>query len=383
MISEKNLQHPVLVLMFFALLGIMGLFTLNKVSIALMPDIDMPYLSVSATYTNAGPESVEKSVTKIIEDALVSLNNLKTITSTSREGQSQVNLEFNYGTDLDIATNDVRDKLDRIRRRLPDDVTPTIFKMNADSMPILRIAVRGNRSTNDLKQIAEDKITDVIEQAEGVGEAYTYGGKSKIVRVELEQNRLQAYELTLTEIGAGLAKQNIELGGGSIKEGTLDYSIRTTGEYNSIEEINRTVVAVKNGYDVKLSDVGHAFFGYEDASSYVYINGEPGVYVAVTKQSGENSVAVANAVYQKLDELKTILPQDIELEIIRDDTVSIRETISTLIESGGQGLILAIVILFVFLCLNSLVTVINIIIRCCICDQNYLYTYPVKGLFHA
>ena len=350
MISEKNLQHPVLVLMFFALLGIMGLFTLNKVSIALMPDIDMPYLSVSATYTNAGPESVEKSVTKIIEDALVSLNNLKTITSTSREGQSQVNLEFNYGTDLDIATNDVRDKLDRIRRRLPDDVTPTIFKMNADSMPILRIAVRGNRSTNDLKQIAEDKIADVIEQAEGVGEAYTYGGKSKIVRVELEQNRLQAYELTLTEIGAGLAKQNIELGGGSIKEGTLDYSIRTTGEYNSIEEINRTVVAVKNGYDVKLSDVGHAFFGYEDASSYVYINGEPGVYVAVTKQSGENSVAVANAVYQKLDELKTILPQDIELEIIRDDTVSIRETISTLIESGGQGLILAIVILFVFLC---------------------------------
>ena len=350
MISEKNLQHPVLVLMFFALLGIMGLFTLNKVSIALMPDTDMPYLSVSATYTNAGPESVEKSVTKIIEDALVSLNNLKTITSTSREGRSQVNLEFNYGTDLDIATNDVRDKLDRIRRRLPDDVTPTIFKMNADSMPILRIAVRGNRSTNDLKQIAEDKITDVIEQAEGVGEAYTYGGKSKIVRVELEQNRLQAYELTLTEIGAGLAKQNIELGGGSIKEGTLDYSIRTTGEYNSIEEINRTVVAVKNGYDVKLSDVGRAFFGYEDASSYVYINGEPGVYVAVTKQSGENSVAVANAVYQKLDELKTILPQDIELEIIRDDTVSIRETISTLIESGGQGLILAIVILFVFLC---------------------------------
>ena len=350
MISEKTMQHPILLLMVFTLLGLTGVFTMSKTSLSLMPDVDMPYLTVSATYTNAGPESVEKSVTKPIEDALVSLNGLKNINSTSMEGRSQVSLEFNYGTDLEIAANDVRTKLSRITSRLPDDVTPNILKMDANSLPILRIAVRGNRSADDLKQIADDYIVDVIEQADGVGEASSSGGRTKIVRVEIEQNRLQAYGLTLTQVASSLARQNIEIGGGQITEGSRDYSVRTIGEYKSIDEINNTVVTTKNGYDVKLIDLGHAFLGYKDASSEVYINGEPGVYVSVTKQSGENSVNVANGVYKKMEALKETLPSDITMEIVRDDTDSIRDTLSTLLDSAWQGLVLAVVILFVFLC---------------------------------
>lgn len=350
MISEKTLQHPLLTLMVFVLLGVTGIFTLSNTAISLLPDVDYPYLMVSASYTNAGPESVEKSVTNILESALVSVSNLKTISSSSAEGRSTVSLEFNYGTNLDIATNDVRDKLDRVTRALPDGVTTSIFKMDASSMPIMRIAVRGNRSTDELKAIADDQITDVLEQANGVAEASTYGGRKKIVRVELEQNRLHAYGLTLTSVASALATQNLELGGGSITEGTLDYSIRTVGEYSSIEEINDTVITTINGYDLKLRDIGRAFFGYQDASSLVYINGEPGVYVSITKQSGENSVNVANEVYKKIDELKKTLPSDISLEIIRDDTVEIRDTLSTLLESAWQGLILAVLILFIFLC---------------------------------
>ena len=350
MISEKTMQHPILLLMVFTLLGLTGVFTMSKTSLSLMPDVDMPYLTVSATYTNAGPESVEKSVTKPIEDALVSLSGLKNINSTSMEGRSQVSLEFNYGTDLEIAANDVRTKLSRITSRLPDDVTPNILKMDANSMPILRIAVRGNRSADDLKQIADDYIVDVIEQADGVGEASSSGGRTKIVRVEIEQNRLQAYGLTLTQVASSLARQNIEIGGGQITEGSRDYSVRTIGEYKSIDEINSTVVTTKNGYDVKLIDLGHAFLGYKDASSEVYINGEPGVYVSVTKQSGENSVNVANGVYKKMEALKETLPSDITMEIVRDDTDSIRDTLSTLLDSAWQGLVLAVVILFIFLC---------------------------------
>lgn len=350
MVSEKTLEHPVLTLMVFTLLGLMGIFSLGNTSVSLMPDIDMPYLMVSATYENAGPESVEKSVTTLIEDALVSLSNLKEITSTSSEGRSSVFLEFNYGTNLDIATNDVRDKLDRITRRLPDDVTPTIFKMDSDSQPIMRIAVRGNRSVDELKKIAEDQVVDILEQAQGVGQAESMGGRTQIVRVELEQNRLQAYNLTLSEVSSSLSKQNLEIGGGTITEGTMDYSVRTTGEYTSIDQINNTVITTKNGYDVKLSDIGRAFMGYEDASNVVYINGLPGVYVSITKQSGENSVAVANAVYEKINELEKTLPADISLEIIRDDTESIRDTLNTLFDSAWQGLLLAVVILFVFLC---------------------------------
>ena len=350
MISQKTLQHPILVLITFVLLGIIGLFSLSNTSISLMPDVDMPYLMVYSSYSNAGPETVEKAVTTLVEDALVSLSNLKSISSTSSEASSVVSLEFNYGTDLDIVTNDVRDKLDRITKALPDNVSPSIMKMDSDSMPIMRIAVRGNRSTDDLKQIAEDDIVDVLEQANGVGEAEVMGGRTKIVRVELEQNRLKAYNLTLSAVSSALAKENLELGGGTITEGTTDYSIRTTGEYSSIEEINSTVITTLNGYDVKLSDIGKAYMGYEDQSSIVYINGQPGVYVSVTKQSGENSVSVADAVYEKIEELKKTLPADVSLEIIRDTTESIRDTLNTLLDSAWQGLILAVVILYVFLC---------------------------------
>ena len=350
MISEKTLQHPILTLMVFVLLGITGLFTLSNTSISLFPDVDMPYLMVYASYENAGPESVEKSVTTTIENALVSLSNLKEITSTSSEGSSMVFLEFNYGTNLDVATNDVRDKLDRITKSLPDDVTPTIMKMSADSMPIMRIAVKGNRSVEELKQIADNQIVDVLEQANGVGEANVYGGRTQIVRCELEQNRLQAYGLTLTAVSSALSKQNVELGGGTITEGTTDYSIRTVGEYSSIDEINNTVIETVNGYDVKLKDIGRAYMGYKDASSVVYINGESGIYVSITKQSGENSVTVANAVYEKIDQLKKTLPGDVSLQIVSDDTESIRDTINTLLDSAWQGLLLAVIILFIFLC---------------------------------
>ncbi|MEE3313520.1 MAG: efflux RND transporter permease subunit [Treponema sp.] len=350
MLSEKTLNHPVLTLIVFALLGMMGVFTLSKTEISLMPDIDQPYLMVMSSYTNAGPESVEKSVTNLVENALASLNSLKSISSSSSEGSSMVSLEFNYGTDLDIATNDVRDKLDRINRALPDGVDPMIFKMDSSSQPIMRIAIRGNRTTDDLKMLAENNVIDVLEQADGVGEASVMGGRAKIVRVELEQNRLAAYNLTISAVASSLSVQNLELGGGTVTEGTMDYSIRTVGEYKTVDEINNTVVTRLNGYDVKVCDLGRAYMGFKDASSYVYINGEPGVYVQITKQSGTNSVTVANEVYKKIDQVKETLPSDVSLEIISDDTETIRDTLSTLLDSAWQGLLLAIVILFIFLC---------------------------------
>lgn len=349
-VSRQTLNHPVLALIVFTLLGFVGIFTLKNVAIGLFPEVDSPYIMISTTYTNAGPESVEKTVTKVLESSLVSVSGLKNMTSTSSEGSSRISLEFNYGTDIDEAVNDVRDKLDRVSRSLPDNAgSPTIFKMDSNSMPILRIAVKGNRSASDLKQIAEDNIIDILEQADGVAQASVYGGKTKIVRVELEQNRLAAYGLTVSTVSSALAKQNLELGGGKMNEGQKDYVVRTTGEFNSIEEINNTVITSINGYDVKLSDLGKAFFGYEDVSSEVYINGEPGVYVSVTKQSGSNSVTVANNVYGKMSELETLLPSDISMTILQDDTDSIRETINTLVESAVEGLVLAVIVLFVFL----------------------------------
>ena len=349
-ISKNTLEHPVLTLIVFVLLLIMGLFTLKNVAISLMPDVDSPYITVRTSYTNAGPESVEKSVTKVLEGQLVSVSGLKNLTSTSSSGSSSISLEFNYGTDLDAATNDVRDKISKVTRNLPDDAgSPTIFKMDADSMPIMRIAVRGNRSNDDLKQIAEDQIIDLFEQVDGVAEASVSGGRDKIVRVDISQNRLAAYGLTMATVYSALAKQNLELGGGKITEGTHDYTIRTTGEFSSIDEVNDTIITTLNGYGVKLSDIGTAYLGYKDKSSEVYINGEPGVYVGIVKQSGKNTVTVAKAVREKLSEIQNLLPSDLKLEIIRDSSTSINDTIDTLVESAYTGLLLAVIILFLFL----------------------------------
>lgn len=349
-ISKQTLAHPILTLIVFALLGVLGVFTLKNVALSLMPEVDYPYIYIGTSYPNAGPESVEKSVTEVLESALVSVNGLKKMTSSSREGNSGISLEFEYGTDLDLVTTDIRDKLDRVSKRLPDDVSsPTIYKMDSNSQPIMRIAVGGNRSNDELRKIADDTIIDVLEQADGVAEASINGGRAQIVRVELSQNRMAAYNLTISAVSQILSSQNLELGGGKITEGKKDFVIRTTGEFNSIEEINNTVIATRNGYDVKLSDIGTAFLGYKDKSSEVYINGVPGVYVSVTKQSGSNSVTVANAVYKKIEQVQSILPSDITLSIVRDDTTSIRDTLNTLVSSAGQGLLLAIVILFLFL----------------------------------
>ena len=251
---------------------------------------------------------------------------------------------------MEAAMNNIRDKLSRITNALPDNAgTPSIMRFSSDSMPIMRILVRGNRSVDDIKQIAEDNITDILEQAEGVAEAAVRGGRAKQVNVELDQNRLAAYGFTIPTVVSALAKQNLELGGGKVQEGHKNYIVRTTGQYSSIDEINDTVISTINGYSVKLRDIGRATMGYADASSESYINGQRGVYISITKVSGSNSVTVANNVYKKMEELSNQLPADIALEIVWDTTDSIRETIDTLIQSAWQGLLLAVLILFIFL----------------------------------
>jgi HAE1 family hydrophobic/amphiphilic exporter-1 len=349
-ISKQVVSRPVLVVIVFALLSIVGLYTLTDLAIELFPETSMPMLFVSTTYSSAGPETVEKSVTRVLEGVLTNLSGLKNMTSTSSEGSSRIELEFDYGTNLDVAVNEIRDKLDRVKNSLPDDAsTPQIFKFDPNSMPIMRIAVRGNRSAEQLKSYAESYIQPRLEQVSGVAQANVQGGRDKIVKIELSQNRLDAYDLTVTSVAAALATQNVELGGGSVSEGTKEYLVRTTGEYKRLDEIANTLITIKNGYGVKLSDLGTVSEGYEDLTSLVYINGTPGVYISIQKQSGTNTITAADGVYKKIEEVKKILPADISLDIISDDTQTIRSTINDLISSALQGAILAMAILFLFL----------------------------------
>lgn len=349
-VSKKVLEHPVLTICVFALIAVVALFTLGNVQIDLMPDMDMPIAMVYTSYDNAGPESVEKSVTEILEAGLISVSSLNKMTSESSEGSSLIALEFNYGTDIDVAVNDIRDKLDMVKGNLPDDAdTPQILKFDSSSIPVMTLALNGNRSADELRTLADDVISDKLEQTAGIAQASVRGGREQIVRVELNQNRLDAYGLTISSIVRTLAEQNIEVGGGSVYEGTRKYMVRTTGEFSSIDEINSTVVGTVNGYDVQLSDVGEAFMGYKDLTSEVYINGKPGVYIELQKQSGSNTVNVANAVYKKIAEIEETLPDGITIDIISDDSESVRDTLHSLIESILQGFVLTVLVLFLFL----------------------------------
>ena len=349
-LSRKNLDHPILILIIFSLLGLLGIFTYSKIAIALFPETENPTVMISCSYPNAGPESIEKTVTKPIESAVVGVSGLKSLTSTSNEGSATVQLSFDYGTNMDDIVNDIREKLDRVTRGLPSGASsPTIFRFGGNSSSIMRILVRGNRSADDIKQLAESQIVNILEQANGVAEASVSGGRTFQVNVNLDANRMQAYGYTIPTITSALSRQNLELGGGKVQDGTKNYIVRTIGEYNNVEEIKDTVISTIKGYSVKIRDVADVELGYAPTSQESYINGEKGVYVSITKESGANSVTVANGVYKKIDQVKSMLPPDVSMEIISDETESIRETINILVKSLLEGLVLSVVILWIFL----------------------------------
>ncbi|MDR2020429.1 MAG: efflux RND transporter permease subunit, partial [Treponema sp.] len=349
-VAQYVVKRPVLGIVVFGLIAIIALYLVSGIAIDMFPETSMPMLSVMTSYSGAGPETVEKSVTRILEAQLVNLSGLSRMTSTSSEGSSMIMLEFDYGANLDAKTNDIRDRIDRVRRGLPDEAdSPSIMQFDPNTMPILRIAVKGDRSQNELRAIAVNTIQDRLEQIDGVASTSVMGGREQLIRVEIAQNRLEAYGLTITGIAGTLAAQNIELGAGSVVEGSKNYSVRTTGEYKTVADIAETVIAKRNGADIRLLDIATVALDYPDETSTVYINGESGVYVGVTKQSGTNSAAVADKVYEKLEEVQKLLPQDVSLEITQDNTTQIRDMISELVNSALLGAILAMAVLFVFL----------------------------------
>jgi HAE1 family hydrophobic/amphiphilic exporter-1 len=349
-IAQKIVSRPVLGIIVFGLVAVIALFMVSDIAIDMLPEINMPMLTVSTSYFGAGPETVEEAVTRALESQLVNVSGLTSITSTSSEGFSAITLQFDFGLNLDAKTNDVRDRLDRVRGSLPSGAgAPSISRFDLNSMPILRIAVAGNRNQDELRALAKSLVQTSLEQIDGVASTTLMGGRERIVSVEVSQNRMEAYGLTLTGIRNTLASQNLELGAGSIEDGSINYSIRTAGTYTSIQDIANTVVTKRNGIDIRLQDVGTVGLGYPKESSTVYINGESGVYVGVVKQSGSNSVNVADRVKARLDVIRQTLPSDVSLIITVDQTNQTKGMINELVSSALSGALLAMLILFLFL----------------------------------
>jgi len=359
-LTKTIVAKPTTIFIAFAILIGLGAFAAANLAVDLYPEIEPPILIVYTGYTGAGPEEVERTVSRTLEGTLSNVSSLKKLTSTSSKGSSLVMLEFNYGTDMADAANSVRDNLELVKKFLPaDSDTPLIFKFNPSMIPIMGIMVTGNRTPEELREIAEKAILPRIEQVPGVAMASVSGGREKIVRVEIPQNRLEAYGLTVTQIVGMLRGQNAQISAGSIEDGGLSYILTTAGEYQSIEEIKSTVVAYKGGgmvsgqlepaRTVRLRDVADVYEGYRDESSLVFVNGTPAVQITVQKQSGKNSVQTAKELRKRLDRIAKEVPQGIKLTEIFNTTDIIENSINQVSKSAFSGAALAVLILFIFL----------------------------------
>jgi HAE1 family hydrophobic/amphiphilic exporter-1 len=357
---KSVVSRPTTFFIIFILLIMMGVFAFINLPLDLFPEINPPYLVVYTSYSGAGPEEVERSVTRTLEAALSSVSSLEKVTSTSSKGTGMVIMEFTYGTDLADASNSVRDALERVRNYMPTGAdTPTIFKFDPSMIPIMGLMVTGNRSPEELRELAEDTIVPRIEQTPGVATASVNGGREKIIKVEIPQSRLEAYGLTVTSLQQMLAAQNAQVAAGTITEDGLSYILTTMGEYNSLDQIRNTVISYKGGgmaagqielpRSVYLRDIADVYEGYRDETSTVYVNGQSAVMLSVQKQSGKNSVQTAKELRARLTKMTRELPQDIHITELFNTTDQIENSINQVGSTAISGGVLAVIILFLFL----------------------------------
>ena len=359
MLTRTIVNRPTTFFIVFALITGFGLYTALDLPLDLFPEIEPSVLIVQTNYEGSSPEEVERSVTRPLEGALSNVSNLNQIRSTSSRGNSQIQLEFTWGTNMDAATNEVRDRLDQVRNALPDDSgSPSIFRFDPSLIPILDLRMAGDRTPEELRELAQDIVEPAIEQLDGIALTNISGGRERVVRADIERDRLDAYGITLSRIRQALQSQNVQLSGGTIQEGETEYIVETAGRFDTIEELRRAVVTMvsverQDGppiqVPIRLGDLGTVEEGFRPEQSAVYINGEPGVSISVQKQSDANSVNAADTVLAELDRINSQLPGDVRLEVIFDTTDIIRNSLRTVSNQAISGGILAVIVLFFFL----------------------------------
>lgn len=349
-IPELAVKRSVTVYMIVVGLIVLGFVSLSRLAIDLLPDMNLPYAIVSVSYPGAAPEEVEKSVTKPLEEMLATINNVDKVQSQSSYGSSLIIMQFNWGTDMTDATQQMRDKVDQVRDQLPGGVkNPMVLKMDPSSLPVMTIGMSGGKDLADLTRLAEDKVKPGIERVPGAARVTVSGGSTNEVQVLVDPLKLSSYGLSLSQVAQALQAENTEVTAGTLKEGKKELTVKTTGEFQSVEELAGVPLTTSQGAVVYLRDVAQVGSGYADMDQYSYLNGKPCVSLSIQKQSGANTVEVAQGVRQQLEKLKKDLPASVRLEVVSDQSSFITEAINTVKESAELGGILAVLIIFLFL----------------------------------
>ncbi|MBA2503820.1 MAG: efflux RND transporter permease subunit [Pyrinomonadaceae bacterium] len=349
-LAEICVRRPVFATVIVLLLTVVGGFSFFTLGVDRFPKIDIPTVSVQTTNVGAAPQEIETEITDIIEGAVNTVPGIDEMRSSSAQGRSNVTVSFNLEKDPDLATQEVRDKVSTIINRLPETADPPVVrKSDPDSQPVLVYAISAPRSSIELTDLVQKQIQERIESADGLGEVIVFGGRQREIKVYVEPDRLRAYNLSVTEVSNALRAQNLELPGGRLDEGARTVTLRTLSRVTKVEDFNNIVIATRNGYPVKISDIGRVEDSGVDPQSAASLNGVPSVSLGIRKQSGANTIAVIEGVKARMAEIQPLLPPDIKIAVTRDQSEFIENSLHAIEEHLVIGGLLAALVVFLFL----------------------------------
>ncbi len=350
-LSKIAVERPITLLMSTLIFVGFGIYGLQNLRLNLYPDVSFPTITVYTSYEGVAPEDIETLVTRPIEESVGSISGIRRIRSLSSQGASVVKLNFNWGTDLYEAENDVRKQLGFVERSIPDDAqSPLVFSYDPNQEPIVVLTLTSNaRSPRDLRTYANQILEQRIERVNGIASVETSGGLERQINVTIDNEKMRLYDITIAEIAAKLAQENIQVPAGQLSEGNTIYSLRTIGEFKNIDQIRNTIITVREGQALLLKDIAVVDDGIAQPIGNVHIDGEDGVILNVYRQSDANVVSAATDVIESLDDIKRSLPQDVQIKVLTNKAEFIQQSIQNLLLTGIQAVILVVLILLAFL----------------------------------
>ena len=349
-IYESAVRKPISTVLIFVGVMVMGLFSLTNLAVDQYPEIEIPQISVITMYPGANAAEIETNVTRVLEDNLNTVSNLKKLTSKSQDNVSMITVEFEYGSDLDEGANEIRDAVSRVQSMLPDGIEyPTIFKFSSSMMPIMMLAVTAEESYPALNKILDDKLVNVLNRVDGVGAVSVIGAPEREVQVNVDPARLEAYNLTVEQLGAIIAAENVNIPSGTIDIGNNTFNIKADGEFQLSDELRKVVVSNTGGRTVMLSDVAEIRDTLEKATMDERVNGMRGVRVMFQKQSGANTVNIVHEIQSRLPAIQKSLPRDVKMELIFEGSQEITDAIGSLSETILFAFIFVVLVVMIFL----------------------------------
>ncbi|MCK4377823.1 MAG: efflux RND transporter permease subunit, partial [Deltaproteobacteria bacterium] len=349
-LPEFSVKQPVAITMLFAAILIIGIFSLLRLNLDIFPDISPPVVSILTTWPGASASDVETEVSKEIEDEVNVVSNLDTLTSKSLDNLSVVVCKFDWGTSLDVATNDIRDKLELAKRDLPNDIEPPmLYKFSSATAPIMFLTISAEQNLPRLYRLVDKGIADELRRVPGVGAIQLYGGRRRRINVYFDLAKIEGYHLSLAAVNRVLASENLNIPSGNIKSGSREYFLRVPGRYRNMEEIKATVIGYYRNRQVYLRDVATVEDAYKPMKLNGWGDGKQAIVLLLQKQTGKNTVEVSRMVKEKLARIQAHLPSDVKINIVLDNAEDIVSSIRNLRLSFYWGIVLVILVTLIFL----------------------------------